>query len=258
MTRIKHNVWQQLCLIATLLAFAIVSAACGPGPKSQSLTDLERQLQDPSAKEVKTAPGASKPYREARQYRRLALESWEDGKSEVSQEYAVLGMLRYRTAAAISEQHEAKARLETANAKVTNSNPEIKALNQTQLKLSDEVAALEVQVSQARRKSEEAKRRTQALASQQNMAQGAMPAMEMMEGIVLAVGGALLITPGFLTDTLGFLCLIPVTRRALIRGFIARSQVNMHGFHHKNQPPDSDNRPSDGKTIDGEYHRHDR
>ena len=67
--------------------------------------------------------------------------------------------------------------------------------------------------------------------AQQNMAQGSLPAMEMMEGIVLAVGGALLITPGFITDALGFLCLIPATRRAMIRYFISKSSAQMHGFH---------------------------
>lgn len=155
-------------IFATLLVLlAAFSIACGPKEKSQALADLERQLQDPSANEVKDAPGASKPYREARQYRRLSLESWGEGKEELSQEYAVLGMLRYRTAAAISEQHEAKARLEEANAKVDESNPEIKALNQEQIKLAEEVNQLELTVAQARRRKEEADRRADAMASQQ-------------------------------------------------------------------------------------------
>lgn len=155
---------------ALVLALLTV-AACGPGPKPQMLDDLELQLQDPSAREVKDAPGASKPYREARQYRRLSLEAWEEGKSELSEEYAVLGLLRYRTAVAISEQHEAKARLDAANAKVGTSNPEIKALNQEQVKLAEEVQALEMQVAQARRQKEEAERRAAALRGQQNMQQ---------------------------------------------------------------------------------------
>ncbi len=171
MTSIEVNVWSRLRVVALLLAMAVI-AACGPGPKSQSLDDLERQLQDPSANDVKDAPGASKLYREARSYRRLSLEAWEEGKSEISQEYATLGMLKYRTAAAIFEQHEAKARLDQANSKVTTTNPEIKALNQEQLKLAEEVNALEVKVAQARRAKEEAERRRKALASQQNAAQG--------------------------------------------------------------------------------------
>ena len=96
--------------------------------------------------------------------------------------------------------------------------------------------------------------------AQQNMEQGAMPAMEMMEGIVLAVGGALLITPGFLTDTLGFICLIPFTRQALIRGFIKRNSVQMHGFQgHASYQSHSEiqQKQQGGRTIEGEFHRKD-
>ena len=96
--------------------------------------------------------------------------------------------------------------------------------------------------------------------AQQNMAQGSMPAMEMMEGIVLAIGGALLITPGFITDTLGFLCLIPFTRRAIIRRFISASSVQMHGFHGQNfnnHPPHKPGSGHGGRTLDGEFRRED-
>jgi UPF0716 protein FxsA len=107
--------------------------------------------------------------------------------------------------------------------------------------------------------------------AQQNMKQGTMPAMEMMEGILLAVGGALLITPGFITDTLGFLCLIPVTRRAMINAFIARSggmvgsfHVSSHdnlGAHHRedHQTPSDDGKAErTGSTIEGEFHHKDQ
>lgn len=155
--------------MAIVCVLTLAFTACGPGPKSQMLDDLEQQLQDPSAKDVKEAPGAAKPYREARQYRRLSLEAWQDGKDELSEEYAVLGILRYRTAAAIAEQHENKTRLDAANAKVGGANPEIVAINQEQIKLNDEVAALQREVAQARRRKEEAERRANALQNQQNM-----------------------------------------------------------------------------------------
>lgn len=96
--------------------------------------------------------------------------------------------------------------------------------------------------------------------AQQSMAQGSMPAMEMMEGIVLAVGGALLITPGFITDTLGFLCLIPATRRGMIRYFMSASSVQMHGFPGENsgdQPPHPHDSKRGGRTLDGEFRRED-
>lgn len=48
---------------------------------------------------------------------------------------------------------------------------------------------------------------------QEHLQQGQAPAMEMIEGPILLVGGALLLTPGFFTDAIGFLCLLPNTRR---------------------------------------------
>ena len=48
---------------------------------------------------------------------------------------------------------------------------------------------------------------------QEHLQQGQALAMEMIEGPILLVGGALLLTPGFFTDAIGFLCLLPNTRR---------------------------------------------
>lgn len=48
---------------------------------------------------------------------------------------------------------------------------------------------------------------------QERLNQGEIPATEVVEGVLLAVGGALLLTPGFFTDFLGFTCLLPFTRR---------------------------------------------
>ena len=47
--------------------------------------------------------------------------------------------------------------------------------------------------------------------------EGRMPAREIVDGVLVIFGGAFLITPGFITDILGFLLLIPFTR-ALFRG----------------------------------------
>ena len=105
--------------------------------------------------------------------------------------------------------------------------------------------------------------------AQRNMAQGAIPAMEMIEGVALAVAGVLLITPGFITDSIGFLLLLPVSRQAIIRYIMARS--TMRGSFHgqstqwqsgqRPQDPDSDStgtkQPKVGRTIEGEYRRED-
>ena len=42
---------------------------------------------------------------------------------------------------------------------------------------------------------------------------GQLPAIELIEGLILLISGAFLLTPGFFTDTLGFLMLVPILRR---------------------------------------------
>ncbi|MFA5087784.1 MAG: FxsA family protein [Candidatus Omnitrophota bacterium] len=47
---------------------------------------------------------------------------------------------------------------------------------------------------------------------QENLQAGIMPTDEMLDGVLILAGGILLLTPGFITDTLGFLLLVPLTR----------------------------------------------
>lgn len=60
--------------------------------------------------------------------------------------------------------------------------------------------------------------------------QGELPALEVAEGLMLAVAGALLITPGFLTDAIGFLLLIPAGR-VRVAGNLARRFGPPEPFH---------------------------
>jgi UPF0716 protein FxsA len=60
-----------------------------------------------------------------------------------------------------------------------------------------------------------------------NMYQNKMPVFEMISGASIAVAVLLLIIPGFLTDFLGFLFLIPVTRKILI-SFLIRKKNKVH------------------------------
>jgi UPF0716 protein FxsA len=60
------------------------------------------------------------------------------------------------------------------------------------------------------------------------LAERRFPAREVADGLMIAVGGALLLTPGFITDIFGLLLLIPPTRaiaRRLLGGFVARRFV---------------------------------
>jgi len=52
--------------------------------------------------------------------------------------------------------------------------------------------------------------------AQMALQQGQLPADALFEGILLLLGGALLLTPGFFTDAVGFACLIPGLRKYLV------------------------------------------
>ena len=85
---------------------------------------------------------------------------------------------------------------------------------------------------------------------QQQVASGEMPANTMLEGAALLFGGALLLTPGFLTDTIGFLCLIPITRQILIQWLVSNMAVK--GSFTTYSSRSSSSRP-DPDVIEGEF-----
>lgn len=60
---------------------------------------------------------------------------------------------------------------------------------------------------------------------QSNLNNNELPAMELLEGLFLLIAGALLLTPGFFTDAIGFACLTPPLRRWLIKRFLKRFTV---------------------------------
>ncbi len=54
-----------------------------------------------------------------------------------------------------------------------------------------------------------------------------VPAIELIEGLFLLICAALLITPGFVTDSIGFLCLVTPVRRALAAMVLQYGIANM-------------------------------
>ncbi len=59
-----------------------------------------------------------------------------------------------------------------------------------------------------------------------------MPARELADGALILVGGTLLVTPGFLTDVVGFFCVLPFTRpvaRAALTRFLNRKFLSGPG-----------------------------
>jgi UPF0716 protein FxsA len=64
--------------------------------------------------------------------------------------------------------------------------------------------------------------------AQRQMQQGALPVAEVFEGCCLLIAGALLLTPGFLTDAVGALLLLAAVRAALYRRL--RRHVELRGM----------------------------
>lgn len=59
---------------------------------------------------------------------------------------------------------------------------------------------------------------------QERSAAGEAPLREMFEGVCLLIAGAFLLTPGFVTDTIGFLLFLPPIRWAIARWVLMRFQ----------------------------------
>lgn len=63
----------------------------------------------------------------------------------------------------------------------------------------------------------------------QRLQAGELPAQEIVEGMLLAAAGALLLTPGFITDTLGFIFLSAPLRRPIARKVVQSGMVKAMG-----------------------------
>lgn len=65
---------------------------------------------------------------------------------------------------------------------------------------------------------------------QTQVAQGQLPANALFDGVIILLAGALLLTPGFLTDIVGFLSLVPGVRNMLKRAIQKRVEKSIqHG-----------------------------
>ena len=93
--------------------------------------------------------------------------------------------------------------------------------------------------------------------------QGQVPAQEMAEGLLLAVAGALLITPGFVTDAVGFTLLFPPTRKLIALQLISKVDVQStqsgyqaHYHQHSEQRQSQYHHQETTKvTLEGDFER---
>ncbi len=83
---------------------------------------------------------------------------------------------------------------------------------------------------------------------QQETAAGRLPTGSIFDGVIILIAGALLITPGILTDAVGFACLVPGTR-ALMKSYLRRRIEHavragrVHVSTMSGQPPDMGSAP---------------
>jgi len=95
---------------------------------------------------------------------------------------------------------------------------------------------------------------------QDSMRRGEPPAIEMLEGLALFMAGALMLTPGFFTDGLGFMLLVPPLRRQLVVFALRRSgvMVNAYAASHASDKPFDQTRqaPLEGQWRGDDNHYH--
>lgn len=110
------------------------------------------------------------------------------------------------------------------------------------------------------------------------MQQGQMPGQEMAEGLLLLIAGVLLVTPGFITDIIGFLFALPVTRPILARSLMSQfaGNISMHTsfqgdpshnnfqqsnhhqpFNEQGNRPETQRERQGNVTIEGEFQKKD-
>lgn len=96
--------------------------------------------------------------------------------------------------------------------------------------------------------------------AQESVDAGELPVDSVIDGVCLLVAGAFLLTPGLITDTAGFLLMVPGFRRGLAHKIFAKiresGSFSVHTFgsgdHKKHRPPSGDE-PSGGTVIDGDF-----
>ncbi|HEX6025423.1 MAG TPA: FxsA family protein [Solirubrobacter sp.] len=85
------------------------------------------------------------------------------------------------------------------------------------------------------------------------LARGRLPHREVVDGVLIIFGGALLLTPGFISDVFGLLFLLPPTRAVMRRLLLRRGMLRLVGsMPGTASPPNGRHRPHDieGTAVD--------
>ncbi|KIZ38620.1 MULTISPECIES: FxsA family protein [Stutzerimonas stutzeri subgroup] len=94
--------------------------------------------------------------------------------------------------------------------------------------------------------------------ARERLARGELPEREMLQGLMMAIGGGLLFLPGFISDVLALVVLFPPTRNFLFRQINRRIEAQVRrqrAFADDLQARSNPQRPN---VIEGEWERNDR
>lgn len=91
--------------------------------------------------------------------------------------------------------------------------------------------------------------------AQSAIAEGRVPVDSVIDGVCLLIAGAFLLTPGLITDTIGFLLFIPPLRQGLARWLFNRmvQKAEIHVTHPGRRPPGDAPGPHTGPTIEADF-----
>lgn len=94
--------------------------------------------------------------------------------------------------------------------------------------------------------------------ARQKLESGQLPAQEIVEGMLLAAAGALLLTPGFITDTIGFVLLTGPLRRPIaryvVRSGLVKAMAGSASGASFSRFSSGDGQPDGSNIYEGDYH----
>lgn len=93
----------------------------------------------------------------------------------------------------------------------------------------------------------------------QQLSMGQPPAQAVINGMLLAVAGVLLIIPGFFSDFIALLLILPPVRGLILKRWSNKAKVRERGavYDAEPQPSGSSQTPKAGLTLEGEFKRED-
>jgi len=91
------------------------------------------------------------------------------------------------------------------------------------------------------------------MSAQSSLQSGGLPTKELFDGLCIVAAGATLITPGFITDILGFALLVPALRDILRRKLAGSGKFQSASFNTEFHDNQQQQRPNDPDIIDVDF-----